>query len=134
MNSFEKATKDKVRFQTNKGALSVEDLWDLPLQSAKGISLNAMAKEFYKKVKEGAEIDFVEKVKPDPEMIAARLKLDIVKRVIEVRLEERDRVKKAKERRDMRDKLMAIKAKKQDAHLEDLSLEDLDKMLAEVSE
>jgi hypothetical protein len=31
---FQKATRAKLRFETPKGLLSVEDLWDLPLTSA----------------------------------------------------------------------------------------------------
>ena len=40
---FEQAARLKLRFETSRGLLSVEDLWDLPLTSARGASLERHA-------------------------------------------------------------------------------------------
>ena len=40
---FEKATRLKVRFNTQNVVLAVEDLWDLPLDSKVKASLNSIA-------------------------------------------------------------------------------------------
>ena len=39
---FAKATRDKVKFVTVKGEISIEDLWDLPLTSEKGFDLDSI--------------------------------------------------------------------------------------------
>jgi len=56
MEMFAFATKKKIRFETSKGLLSVEDLWDLPLTSDNGRpNLDDIAKGIYKAMKEGEE-------------------------------------------------------------------------------
>ena len=39
MSNFEKASKLKLRFSTNRGELSIEDLWDLSLESLDQIAV-----------------------------------------------------------------------------------------------
>ena len=134
MDLFEKATKEKVRFATKKGVLCVEDIWDLPLTSAKGVSLDNLARRFNKKLKEVKEESFVEKPIPDPEKTLVELKFELVKRVIEIKVAERDKRKKAAERKEKKEKILSIIADKQDESLKGTSLEDLQKMLAEVSD
>jgi hypothetical protein len=65
---FEKATMKKLRFDTAKGSLSVEQIWELPFTSASGVSLDDLAKKYSKMIKEGREESFVERPRPDPEM------------------------------------------------------------------
>ena len=50
---FERATREKFRFNSPQGALSAEDLWDLPLTSdrANRANLNDIAKELNKTLK-----------------------------------------------------------------------------------
>ena len=43
MNLFEIASRNKLRVPTTKGDLTVEQLWDLPLKSANGLSLDSIA-------------------------------------------------------------------------------------------
>ncbi|RKZ35289.1 MAG: hypothetical protein DRQ49_19675, partial [Gammaproteobacteria bacterium] len=57
---FERASKQKLRFNTAKGTIDTEDLWDLPLQSKKNISLDLIAISLSKAVKESSEESFVE--------------------------------------------------------------------------
>jgi hypothetical protein len=40
MDIFEKASREKLRFSTSQGQFSVEDLWNLPLTSPSGRSVN----------------------------------------------------------------------------------------------
>ena len=44
MNIFEYAARSKIRFQSTKGELTVEQLWDVPLRSRDDFNLNAVAK------------------------------------------------------------------------------------------
>ena len=47
---FAKATRDKVKFVTVKGEISIEDLWDLPLTSEKGFDLDSIARKIAKEL------------------------------------------------------------------------------------
>lgn len=128
MSIFEKVSRLKIRFNTSKGLLTTEDLWDLPLRGP--CSLDAIAVGLDRQLKEAGTVSFVDKAKIADEK--AQLAFDIVKRVIEVRLEEADAAKQAKAKRELRQKLLQIKAEKQEGDLREKSMEDLDKMLAEL--
>lgn len=90
---FEKASRMKIRFNTDKGQLSVEDLWDLPLTSAKQVSLDQIARDINRELRETSELSFVLEKTKENEL--AELKFSVVKHIIDVRLAER----KAKEDR-----------------------------------
>ena len=129
---FEQATKEKVRFDTNKGSIDVEDLWDMPLTSAKNSSLDSIAKKLSRMIKEGDEESFVETAKADPTVALAKFKLEVVKRVIAVRLEENNKAKMAADRKAKKARIMEIMAEKQDDSLKQASAEELQKMLDEL--
>ena len=110
--------------------ISSEDLWDLPLTSRNSVSLDNVAKGINRRLKDSAEESFVvEASKPNRVL---KLKLDIVKRVIAVKVEENEAAKKAGELRDRKQKILALIAKKKDEDLGEHSVEDLQKMLDEI--
>lgn len=117
---FEKAARLKLRFRTDIGTLTAEDLWDLSLPQ-----LDTMAKSLRKQVEED-EVSFISDVKPDQK---TQLRFDIVKRVIEERLAEREAFKVAQVNRERKAKILNILASKQDAALGEMSQEDLLKEL-----
>jgi hypothetical protein len=123
-NVFEVAVRSKFRFQF-KGLISTEDLWDLTVEDLDSIfkSLNSQLKQ----VKEESLLDT--RSKKDEEIV---LKVEIVKHVVTVKLEEKAARLKVKEQREKKQKIMEIMARKQDADLENKSLEDLSKMLDEL--
>ena len=82
---FEKAARLKLRFDTPRGNLTVEDLWDIPL-TGQQISLDNVAKAVNKGLKASEEESFV--AKPSSKDRVLSLKLDILKHVIRVRLAE----------------------------------------------
>jgi len=126
MNIFEQATKHHIRYSTIIGVLSVEDLWDLPLTGGK-ISLDDIAIELDERFSTSQRKSFVEEiVTTDKDAICA---FDVVKRIIEVKLAERNKVKKAAETRENKQKIMAIIASKQDDELKDKSIEELSVLL-----
>lgn len=61
-------------------------------------------------------------------------KIEIVKYIVSVKLDEKKKREDAKKNAEMRQRLLEIKAKRQDAALENMSDEELDKTLAELSE
>lgn len=131
MANFAEATRKKIRFNTARGQLSVEDLWDLPLTSptGKNVNLNDIAKELFRDLKESQEVNFVDDVKPSTTVTS--LKLDIVKEVIEVRKTERDVAIQAEARKARDQKILELIDRKADQALESKSIEELRAMLSE---
>lgn len=125
---FEKATRLKLRYESTRGALSTEDLWDLPLTSTNGPSLDNLAQGLSKQLKETTTESFV--VKTTVADSTLQLKFDVVKHIIDVRLAERDKAALAKETKEKKERILSIISRKQDETLENTSLEDLQKMVA----
>lgn len=125
---FEKAARLKLRFNSSKGQLSIEELWDLPLTSQTGkANLDDIARDLHSQLKNDSEVSFVHKDrKSDP---AAQLAFDIVKHVIEVRLAENEQALAAKTNAEKKQQLMALITQKENAQLQDMPLEDLKKMV-----
>ena len=125
---FEKAARLALRFTTPKGSLTVEDLWDLPLTSASGASLDNIAKGLNRQIKEATTESFVVKTsKADAEL---QLKFDIVKHIIEVRLAENEVAKNAAAKKAEKAKLLEVLSRKQDAALEQKTPEEIEQMIA----
>jgi uncharacterized protein YfeS len=121
-NIFEYATKNKMRFQHN-GSISVEDLWDLPVEA-----LDALYKKMNKEVKAASEDSLLDKKETAADKTVL-IGIEIVKHIVGVKLEAKEAALKAKERKEKNQKIMAIMSRKQDEQLENMSLEDLEKLL-----
>lgn len=125
-NLFESATRSKMRFPF-KGMISVEDLWDLSLTN-----LDSVFKTLNAETKKSEEESLLNTKSKEDEEISN--KIEIVKYIVSVKLDEKKKREDAKKNAEMRQRLLEIKAKRQDAALENMSDEDLDKALAELSE
>ena len=125
---FAQATRTKLRFTSPCGLLSIEDVWDLPLTSKRGASLDALARTLYRELQETKEISFVDD--PPPENTLAQLRFDLVKYVIDVKKAERQEALAAAEKAERKAKLLEALARKQDAALEGHSIEELQEMIA----
>lgn len=74
MEIFERAARLKLRFETKKGQLSAEDLWDLPLSSTtERTNLNSIAISLHQKLKD-TPISFVDAV-PSGDRAATQLQI-----------------------------------------------------------
>lgn len=121
---FDQATRLKLRFNSNKGLLSVEQVWDLNLNA-----LNEMAKDLSRQVKEAAsdEEDFIGvKSAVDSQL---QLRFDIVKAIIGVKLKERDESATAAERKANNQIILELIQRKKQQELEGKSVEELEKLL-----
>lgn len=125
-NIFEYATRNKVRFNY-RGLISVEDLWDLSLTM-----LDDLYKELNKKLKQSQEESLLAVKSEVNEELEVRIA--IVKYIVAVKLAEHDAKNKAAAKKEQKQKIMAIMAKKQDESLENASIEDLQKMLDALDE
>jgi len=124
---FDKAFRQKLRFESSMGQLSVEDLWDLPLTARSGkANLDDIAKELHHQLKNGDDISFVIQSKKSDETI--QLKFDIVKHIIDVRLAEQSAAETLRSNKDKKQQLLAIIAQKENEGLMNTSLDELKKM------
>ena len=128
MNIFEQATRRAIRFESAKGDLSVEQLWDLPLQSRNQFDLDTVAKTVNRQLNAVTEESFVS-VRENPAKETLSLKLEIVKHIISVKLQEaeeaRDRANKASEK----EKLLRLLDEKQNEALRALTPEEIQERL-----
>lgn len=128
---FLQATREKFRFQSNKGELSVEQLWDMPLTSRSGFDLDTVAKAVNADLKAANEESFVN-TSHSPAVSRMQAKLEVVKAIIAVKLDEQDKAKKAADRKAERDRLLEVLHQKKDAELQGLSREEIERRIAEL--
>lgn len=119
---YKEALQKKLRFKTNKGMITTEDLFDLSLQN-----LNTLAIMLDKKVNEAPKKSFIEELPTEEN--DDELRFNIVKDVISVKLKARkdniDKVQKDAQKK----RIAELIAKKQDEALEGKSIEELQAML-----
>jgi hypothetical protein len=131
---FEEAARLKLRFQTDRGLLTVEDLFDLPLTSKTGApNLDSIAIALDREIRNTSEtVSFVNAEGSSEVNKVLNLKFDIVKHIIGVRIAERDAAAGEQKRREDKQKLLAIIARKQDEQLEGKSLDELVAMVEQM--
>lgn len=127
---FAKVTKAKVRFPSSKGGtITVEDLWDLSLDS-----LDAVAKALYTKIKanEGA-VSFINgNSGKDKKLEIEEDSLEVVKYVIETKIAERDAKAKSAKRRQELAFLKEVQANKNADAMKSMTADELAKKIAEL--
>lgn len=119
MNIFEKASKLKLRFEGGRGEFSVEDVWELSLQS-----LNTLAKAVNKKIQSEDEESFIP-TNVRKAVTHNNLRLEILKHIIAVKVAEADAAKTRAEKADKTARLRELIASKQDEALKNKSLDEL---------
>lgn len=123
-NLFELATRCKYRFPY-RGQITIEDLWDLRLAD-----LDSVFKVLNAEAKRASEESLLKlKAKEDEELSD---KIAIVRYIVSVKLEEQKIREKEKANKETKQKLLAIKARREEAALENISDEQLNKMINEL--
>lgn len=123
-NLFELATRCKYRFPY-RGQITIEDLWDLRLAD-----LDSVFKTLNAEAKRASEESLLKlKAKEDEELSD---KIAIVRYIVSVKLEEQKIREKEKANKETKQKLLAIKARREEAALENISDEQLNKMINEL--
>lgn len=123
---FEQASKLKLRFSTSVGSITAEDLWDLPLTNGDS-SLDNIAKAINRTLKDSEEESFVLKKTGANKLMT--LRMDIVKHIISVKLQEIEDNEKRADNKAMEQKLLSALASKEDEELQGLSMAELKKRL-----
>ena len=124
-NMFEYAVRNKMRFNF-RGVISVEDLWDLKVEDLDKLykSLNAEAKQS----QEDSLLD--KKTKQEEEL---GIKIDLVKHIVEVKLDEQEQRRVNAENREKRKRIQELLAEKQDESLRNKSEDELKAMLDDMN-
>lgn len=123
---FEQASRLKIRFESPKGLLPAEDLWDLPLTSTTGrANLDDIAKALHRELRDSAEtVSFVTPTGGTANTLS-QLRFDLVKHVIGIRVEERAKALDATKRAETKQRLLEIISRKENETLEGKSLDEL---------
>jgi len=120
--SFKEASKQKLRFNTSRGPLSTEQLWDLPLTE-----LDALAVALETEVEKGGVKSFL--TPKTPENKIGKLKFDVVYEMLTTRVEENQAAQEAADNKAHNQKILGLMAEKQEEGLKKKSLKELEKML-----
>lgn len=127
MNIFEIASKSKLRFNTSKGQLCAESLWDLNLAA-----LDQIAKSINKVIKEKEEDSFIPNARKKSSTTEHETALEIVKHIIGVKVQEKEDAANRADKHARLAKLKELASHKADEALGAQSLDDLNKMIAEL--
>ena len=119
---YKKAAKQKLRFNTTKGLMPAEDLYDFTLAD-----LNAMAKEVNRMLRGLKDENFIEVA--SGEVKTFELKLKILKDVISTKVSDKNKSAKAIETKAYKQKILEALSRKKDSNLGELSEDELQKML-----
>ena len=124
MDTFKQASKLKLRFQTNRGILSMEQLWDLN-QTDLSNAIKAV-KEVLTKDNDD-ELSFLEDTKVVD--VENQLRFDILKDVYLTKKKERAEALSAREKKEFEQKILMLISEKKDESLKNKSIEELEAML-----
>ena len=120
-NLFEKATVGKYRYQF-KGIITTEDLFDLSINQ-----LDFIFKTLNSELKQSSEESLLQvKTSGDEEL---ETKIAIIKYIVNQKVETQKAKAEEVQNREKREKILAIIESKQDEALQNLSVEELQKLI-----
>jgi hypothetical protein len=126
MDIYRQASREGLRFQTNKGVLAVEQLWDLSQKDlAECIKLSK--KNINKDATDDEDLSFLDnKVVSNP---TEQLRFDILKDVFVSKQTEAQTNTDIKTKRDYNQRLLMLIADKKEEDLKGKSIEELEAMM-----
>ena len=122
MDNFKLASQQQLRFQTPKGLLTTEQLWDLSLED-----LDILAVSLETEHKESGKKSFLNRSSVKDK--TAKLRFDIVLDILNTKVEEMQVAQQTKEDKDFNEKIIELIAEKQDESLKGKSIAQLKAML-----
>jgi hypothetical protein len=131
MEMFERASRLALRFDTSRGQLTTEDLWQLPLTHSRAPNLNDLAKSLHRELESNQVVSFVDDKKEPDERL--RLAFDVVLHVIAVKKEEGKAQLAARTRAEQKRKLLAALADRESDELKGKSADELRRMIEDLS-
>ena len=125
MDIFEQAIRGRLRFQTSKGVLTVEDLWQLDVEV-----LDEIYEQLTATQQQTSGRSLLHRKSNDAQTL--ELKIQVVELVVNTKLAEAEAKVLATKRKDKREQLLQILQRQEDAELENLSPDEIRAMLAEL--
>lgn len=122
---FEQALRKKYRYESDRGFLTTEQLWDLPLEE-----LDSIAQKLSRECEEKGSKSFIKK----GTALSADLahKLEVVVHIINVKMREIEEAEGAEIRRQKIRRIEEIIQSKKDEELQSKSLDELIEMVEEL--
>jgi hypothetical protein len=120
---YKQASQLKLRFITNVGLVSSEQLWDLT-QNQLSNTIKAVKKVLKKN--DDDELSFLEDTKEVD--VENQLRFDILKDVYLTKKKEADEIRNAADVKANNQKIDSLIAEKQEGKLREMSIEDLEKL------
>lgn len=125
MDQFKQASKLQLRFNTDKGVLTTEQLWDLTQTQL--ANLIKSIKKVLKQNDNDDDLSFlISSTKVDTEN---QLRFDIAKDVYLTKKEEAEKLRDAAKIKEDNQKIFELISRKKDSELESKSIEELEKMI-----
>lgn len=125
MSDFKQATKEKLRFDTSKGLLSTEQLWDLSLNSI-AIIVRSLKKQLKKDNDD--DLSFLDEGST-PVDRTLELKFNVVKEVYLSKKEDSDTIRDEASKKLHNQKILELIFEKKEGDLRTKSVEELEAML-----
>lgn len=126
MEQFKEASKLKLRFATDKGLLSTEQLWDL--NQTQLANLIKSIKKVLKQTDNDDDLSFLTTTSSvvDTEN---KLRFDIAKEIYLTKKKEIEELRDAAQIKQENEKILSIIARKKESKLEEMSVEELEKLI-----
>jgi len=124
MDIYKAASRKKLRFTSPYGVLTVEQLWDLDLKD-----LDALAVKLEQNVEKSSSKSFLTETTEDNK--DAKLAFEVALDVLQTKVMYRDRAAAAAETRQKNQRIAELIQKKKDEELGDLSISELEALLAD---
>lgn len=118
---YKEASKTGLRILTNRGPLSVEQLWSLPITE-----LDTLAVSLDEAYKKSGDKSFL--VRRSTKNKLVKLQFDIVLDILTTKVEEAEALRVTQENREHNKKIDSIIAEKQEESLKGKSISELNKM------
>ncbi len=119
---YKKANKQKLRFATNVGSLTAEQLWDLPVTD-----LDTLAISLQQEYKDSGKKSFL--VKTTTKDKTTKLRFDIVVDVLNTKVEDMEALRDSKDIKEHNDKINRYISDKKEEGLQGKSIEELEALL-----
>jgi hypothetical protein len=126
MDNFKRASQLKLRFNTDKGLLSTEQLWDLSQ-----VSLTNLIKSIKKVLKDSDGDDDLSFLTTEPKTVDVenQLRFDIAKDIYLTKKAELEEKRTEKEKKEHNQRILELIQKKKESKLESMSEEELTALL-----
>ncbi|NBS67675.1 hypothetical protein EBT31_02015 [bacterium] len=125
------ASRKKYRFPSDKGDLTTEQLWDVPLTSRNGYSVDNIAIAVNRELRSLQEESFVQN-RSNPRRSELQNMLDILKEVIAIRQAESEQATELARKQSQKKVIQEAIERKRQQNLESMSLEELEAMEKEM--